>query len=147
MLVFALRHADRTPDPAADLTPAGLARAKLLARMLAESGVRKAFCSSARRAQRTIAPLKEMLGEELTVTTIDINSADHELQNVIGVKALPQDAVAVIVGHSDTVVEIIKRLTGRTVDEIEAHQFDKLFVLSLAAGASTVAQLRYGEPT
>ena len=38
MIVFLLRHAERLPDPADDLAPDGVERAKLLAQMLAESG-------------------------------------------------------------------------------------------------------------
>jgi len=54
MLVFLLRHAERLPDPADDLTPDGVERAKLLAQMLADSGVHIAFCSKKIRTQRTI---------------------------------------------------------------------------------------------
>jgi len=148
MIVFALRHANRTPDPADDLSPAGMARAKLLARMLAESGVATAYCSSARRTQRTIAPLKALLGDRLDIVVVATSAADHVQQIVDKMKALPDDAVAAVVGHSDTVPLIIKGLTGRTVDDIAAHEFDKLFVLSVfAGGASTVALTRYGEPT
>jgi hypothetical protein len=64
------------------------------------------------------------------------------------VKGLPDDAVAAIVGHTNTVGEIVKGLTGRTVAPIADQQFDRLFVLSIpAAGAATVAPLRYGEAT
>jgi hypothetical protein len=60
------------------------------------------------------------------------------------VKALPADATAAIVSHSNTVGPIIKGLTGRSIDEIKEQEFDKLFVLSIAAtGAATVTLLRY----
>jgi phosphohistidine phosphatase SixA len=61
MLIFVLRHADRMPDPADALSDKGRARAKLLARMLAESGIRTAWCSDALRAQATLQPLKQAL--------------------------------------------------------------------------------------
>ena len=148
MIVFALRHANRTPEPDDDLSPAGMARAKLLARMLAESGIRTVYCSSAKRTQRTIEPLKDLLGGGLEIVVVAAASANHVQQIVDKVKALPDDAVAAVVGHSDTIGPIIKGLTGRTVDEIAAHEFDKLFVLSVfAGGGSSVAQTRYGEPT
>ena len=148
MIVFALRHADRTPDPQDDLSPKGLARARLLARMLSESGVSTAFCSSAKRTQMTVQPLRDVLGERLTIMKISTSSTSHVQDIVDGVTALPDDAVAMIVGHSDTVPEIVRKFTAKTVDEIKAGEFDKLFVLSIrTGGASTVAQTRYGEPT
>ena len=68
MIVFALRHADRTAGD--DLSPAGRKRATLLARMLAESGVSIAYRSDAVRAARTLEPLKQTLGAALTVEEV-----------------------------------------------------------------------------
>jgi len=148
MIVFALRHANRKPDPADDLTPAGVARARLLARMLGESGIRVAFCSDAIRTQRTMEPLKNLPGVQLEIVTVAASAADHVQQIVDKVKALPHDAVVAVVGHSDTVGPIIEGLTGIAVDGISAHEFDRLYVVSVAAGgASTVALTRYGDPT
>lgn len=148
MIVFAFRHADRKPDPDDDLTPNGIVRAKLLARTLAESGVRTVFCSSAERARKTIQPLKDLLGDRLEIVTVCVRSATHVQQFVDGVKALPENAATAVVGHSDTVGPIIEGLSGQTIDQIASHEFDKLFVVSIAAaGVSTVALTRYGKPT
>jgi phosphohistidine phosphatase SixA len=151
MIVFALRHADRKPD-ADDLSPAGVARAELLARMLAESGIRTAYCSDAIRTQRTTDPLQRKLGSDLEVVVVGTGGAggiaDHVKEIVDKVKGLPDDAVAAIVGHTNTIGPIIKGLTGQTVAPIADQQFDRLFVLSIpATGAATVAPLRYGEAT
>jgi phosphohistidine phosphatase SixA len=147
MIVFALRHANRTPDPEDDLTPAGIARAKLLARMLAGSGIRTAFCSDALRTQKTIAPLKNLLGDRLEVVVVG-GGAAHVQQTVDRVKALQDDAVAAVIGHSNTIGPILGGLSGPTIDPIGGHEFDKLFVLFRpSAGASAVALMRYGDPT
>jgi phosphohistidine phosphatase SixA len=153
MIVFALRHADRKPDPEDALTAAGNDRAKLLARMLAESGIQKAYCSDAVRTQLTVRPLTNLTGANLEVVVVPTNDAggvEGHVQHIVHeVKALPGDAaVAAIVGHSNTVGPIIKGLTGRTIDPIDDDEFDKLYVLSIpATGASTVALLRYGQAT
>src|SRR5881275_2273062 len=60
MIIFALRHADRTA--ADDLSPAGRERAELLARMLAETGVSIAYRSDAVRAARTLERLERAGG-------------------------------------------------------------------------------------
>ena len=152
MIVFALRHADRTPDPEDDLTPAGIERAKLLARMLAESGIRTAYCSDAVRTQLTVEPLKKLLGERLEIVIVATNGAGgvagHMQQIVDNVKALPGDAVSAVVGHSNTIGPIINGLTGRTINAIADHEFDKLFALSIpTTGTSTIAPMRYGRAT
>jgi 2,3-bisphosphoglycerate-dependent phosphoglycerate mutase len=139
MIVFALRHADRTDGD--DLSPAGETRAKLLAQLLGGSGVATAFVSKFNRAKKTAQPLKDALGTRLT-----IKPATEVQEIVAGVKALPEDAVAVIVGHSDTVPESIKALTGKVV-RIEDNEFDKLFVLLISGEESSVALGRYGKPT
>lgn len=149
MIVFALRHADRKPD-ADDLSPSGIERTKLLARMLEESGIRTAYCSDAVRTQLTVEPLKKLLDAKLEVVVVATDGAggiDGHVQHIVDkVKALPDVAVAAVVGHSNTIGPIVKGLTRRTIDPIAEHEFDKLFVLSIpAAGASTVAPLRYGQ--
>lgn len=152
MIVFALRHADRTvPD---DLSPAGIERANLLARMLKESGIRTAYCSTAIRTQRTTEPLKALLGPDLQIVVVAGDDGDgatgHVPQIVAKVKALPGDAVAAVVGHSNTVDRIIKGLTGKEIEPIKEHEFDRLFVLSIpanGAGTATVAPTRYGKPS
>ena len=120
--------------------------------MLAESGIRTAYCSDAVRTQLTVAPLKKLLGAKLEVLVVPITAAGgvaaHVQHVVDAVKALPDDAVAAVVGHSNTAGPVVKGLTGRTIDPIADDEFDKLFVLSIpATGASTVVPLKYGQAT
>jgi phosphohistidine phosphatase SixA len=154
VIVFVLRHADKKRPPPAnvdDLTPAGLERAAVLARLLADSGVSVAFCSEAVRARRTLEPLQAKLGGALTLNPVAIDP-DHPEQHVgaivDAVKLLASDKVAVVVTHSTTVSPIIEGLGGETVGEIDDRVFDRLFVLSREpAAAPTVLRLRYGRPT
>src|SRR4051812_29079897 len=107
MIVFILRHADRKPEPADGLTPAGVERAKLLARMLAESGVSIAYRSEAVRARQTLEPLAQKLGNALTIKQVDVagpGGASAHIQTIVqAVKSQPSGTVAVVVSHSDTV--------------------------------------------
>ncbi len=150
MIVVVLRHADRTPDPVDDLTAAGQERAKLLARMLSESGVSVAFRSDAVRTLKTLEPLQQRLGNALTIKKIGAQQGvdEHVRATVQAVKSLPAQTVAVVVGHSDTAVGIVEGLGGGNVGTIGANEFDKLFVLIIdQAGAATLLKLRYGAAT
>jgi phosphohistidine phosphatase SixA len=154
MIVFALRHADKPETGADDLSPAGIERAELLARMLADSGIRFAFRSDAVRAARTLAPLKEKLGSDLTITEVAIEHpfesaqlTEHVNKIVVAVNALPADAVVAVVSHSNTVPRIVKGLGGGIVDTIKEKEFDRLFVLLTGPAGKTLLRLRYGAAT
>ncbi len=145
MIVFVLRHADRTPSPDDDLTSAGRERAALLARMLADSGVSFAYHSGAERARLTLEPLKQMLGAALTVEGI---GPGNVLATVAAVRSRPAGAVVVVVGHSDTVGPIVEGLGGGAVGPMASHEFNKLFVLFIdATDQATLLRLRYGAAT
>ena len=63
MIVFLVRHADRPPTPHGGPVPDALSapgqeRARLLARMLSDSGVRLAYRSDTARTAQTLEPLK-----------------------------------------------------------------------------------------
>lgn len=151
MIVFLLRHAERLPDPADDLAPDGVERAKLLARMLANSGIHTAFCSNKIRTQRTIEPLRKLPGAKIKRidVAIDPNHIPDYVQKIVTkVKALPENAIAVIVSHDAAIRPIVEGLTGRTVEDVAGTQFDKLFVLEVhKTGAGNVALIRYGKAT
>jgi len=150
MLIFALRHADRASENVDALSDAGKVRAKLLARMLAQSGIKNAYCSDAKRTQDTIAPLKALLGGELTVDVFPVgdNGVDGHVQAIVtAVRALPVDSTAAVIGHSNTIDLIIKALTSKAIDPIGPNEFDKLFVLSIPAASPSLTLLRYGATT
>ena len=141
MIVFVLRHADRQPAPKDDLTPAGEKRAELLARMLAESGISTAYHSGAVRALRTLEPLKQKLGNALTVAGIE---SENVQETVDAVKSRPADEIVAVVGHSNTVEPIIKVLGGGFVGPIGPDEFDKLLILFIdPTGKVTLLKLRY----
>lgn len=150
MIVFALRHADRTSGD--DLSPAGRERAKLLRRMLAESGVSVAYRSDAMRAERTLEPLKEALGAALTIEEVGFpepNGIEFHIATIVAkIEALPANAVVAVVSHSNTVGPILEGLGSGHVAPIKDTEFDKLFVLSIGPqGSSALAMMRYGSAT
>src|SRR3954471_6425550 len=115
MIVFVLRHADRTSGD--DLRPEGILRAKLLARMLAESGITIAFRSQFVRAKKTLQPLEARLGDHLSVREITYTppeeAAEDYAQKIANVvQDLSSDAVIIVIGHNNTVPLTIEKLGG-----------------------------------
>jgi phosphohistidine phosphatase SixA len=149
MIIFALRHADRTSGD--DLSTAGQKRATLLARMLAESGVSIAYRSDAVRAARTLEPLKQAVGA-LTIEEVGFpgtNGVEFHIATIVEkIKALPANAVVAVVSHSNTVGPILERLESGPVATIKDTEFDKLFVLFIGAPSPpSLVMMRYGSPT
>jgi len=150
MMIFALRHADRVSENIDALSDEGKVRAKLLARMLAQSGIRNAYCSDAKRTQDTVAPLEAAPGVQLKVHVVPVGSSGtngHVQAIVTALNALPADSTAAVIGHSNTIDLVIKALTNKVIAPIGPNEFDKLFVLSIPAGSPSLTLLRYGAPT
>jgi len=150
MMIFVLRHADRVSEDIDALSDKGKVRAELLARMLAQSGIKNAYCSDAKRTQDTVAPLKALLGAHLKVHVVPVGGGGtngHVQAIVTALNALPADSTAAVIGHSNTIDLIIKALTNEVIAPIGPNEFDKLFVLSIPAGSPNLTLLRYGAPT
>ncbi len=138
--VFVVRHAERADaasggqtmmaaDP--ELSKAGHARAESLAAMLKDAGITAIFASDTRRAQQTGAPLAKALG--LTVQVVPAKEPGALLATVKAAKGN-----VLVVGHSNTVPEIIKGLGVATPVTIGESEYDSLFVVTPGAPPSLV---------
>jgi broad specificity phosphatase PhoE len=122
--VLLVRHADRQGNADA-LNAAGTERAEELAHVLEKAGIGAIYSSEAVRTQQTAAPTATLLG--LTPTAmpaadvaglVSLIRSDHSGQTVL------------VVGHSNTVPQIIVALGGPTVT-IGENEYDNLYVLTL----------------
>ena len=142
-LVILVRHAERAdasgmPPPASadpSLSAAGKARAAKLATMLADAGIKGIFVTEFKRTQETAAPL---------ATTLKVKpqsmAADDTAALVAKIRSAHPKDVVLVVGHSNTVPEIIKAFGGPAVT-IADTEFDNIFVLAPGSGAFT--RIRY----
>ena len=143
-VVFLVRHAERADagtaaakmtgaDP--DLSGAGLARATSLAAMLKDARIRTVITTEYKRTRQTGGPVATAAGVPLTV----IDSKD-----VAGLlkKVRSSTGNLLIVGHSNTLPEILKGLGVTEPITIAEDEFDSLFVVTRASPQSLV-RLRY----
>lgn len=140
--VIVLRHAEKAAGPAEDpgLTPEGGLRAGRLADLLAQVPVAAVYASDTRRARQTAAPLAARHGLAVTVR------AGKDVQGLlddIGRRFVGRTVV--VVGHSNTVPQIIASLTrGRHVVRIGDAEHDRLFIVTVTRfGPPSVTELRY----
>ncbi|WP_221030683.1 SixA phosphatase family protein [Actomonas aquatica] len=141
--VLLVRHAEKVDDGTKDpvLSDAGQARAIALAEVAREHGVTHVFTSQYQRTILTGAPAAEVCGARATV--MDASKADDLLA---AVRALPAEAVVLIVGHSNTVPPLAEKLGAVSVAPMTEAEYDRLLVLTTTVdGAVTVVVSRYGE--
>jgi 2,3-bisphosphoglycerate-dependent phosphoglycerate mutase len=139
--IFVVRHAERGAggmSPDVPLSEAGQTRAKELARVLKDAGVKTIITTELQRTRQTAAQLAARL--QITPTVV----AAKDFEGLISkLKSLGDADVAVVVGHSNTVPLIIERLTGAAVKPIDDAEYDRLYVVN-TTGKPAVVALRYG---
>ena len=151
--VFLIRHAEREDEPRQDppLKREGVARSQELARLLSGAGIKAIFTSQFTRTKQTAEPLATKLGLTVTSFTLKSNPSNPRLiaaestQEVTG-KILERSGESVLViGHSNSIPDVIKMLGGDTVPTIDERKFDDLFIVTVyAKGKAKVVQLKYG---
>ncbi len=138
--VFIVRHAERldeSTDP--PLSDAGRARAARLAATLRDAGVTAVFATEYVRTLDTAKPLADRLG--LTVQRVP---AADTAALVARVRALGAHARVLLVGHSNTVPDVLKALGDPAQVDIAADEYDSLFVVvPHDSSAPTVLRLKY----
>lgn len=138
-MVIVVRHAERL-DSSTDspLSPAGLQRAQTLARTVSRAGVTAIFVTPFQRTQMTAAPLAAQLKLTPTVMTANTTALLERIRRDHA------SDVVLIVGHSNTVPEILTQFGATEPVTIQDDEFDALFIL-VARGQTgpSVVRLRY----
>jgi 2,3-bisphosphoglycerate-dependent phosphoglycerate mutase len=125
-LVFIVRHAEKAPtggdDP--ELSLAGEKRAEALARILKDSQITAVFVTEFRRTKETAAPMAKMV--DLTPTIVPANDIPGLVAKLQGLHGN-----ALVVGHGNTIPDLMKALGITTPIAIPEDDYSEIFVLSL----------------
>lgn len=137
-----VRHAEKSTGDARDpsLSEAGTMRAQSLARLLAATPIDAIYATSYKRTQQTARPTAA--ARSLAVTTYDakLPAATFGAQ----LRAAHAEGAVLIVGHSNTVPEIVSALSGQPVEPIPETAFDRLYRVTIDSnGVATLVQARY----
>jgi len=151
--VFLIRHAEREQEPKQDppLSKDGVARSTALARLLSSAGIKAILTSQYTRTKQTAEPLATKLGLTVTPFTLKISPSNPrqiaaESTAEVTNKILERSGESVLViGHSNSIPDVIKMLGGDVVPTIDERKFDDLFIVTVyAKGKAKVVQLKYG---
>jgi broad specificity phosphatase PhoE len=141
--VVVVRHAEKQLGTIDDppLSPEGEARAERLARLLGDASfgaVTAILVTDTRRSQQTAAPLAKRLRlQPQVVAATDVEEMLEHVREHRGSRVL-------VVGHSNTVPDIVGRLAGEKVPPIADGDYDDLYVVSTPTfGPASVLRLTF----
>ena len=123
--IFIVRHAekaDATKDP--DLSEAGRARAEALVKTFRDAKITAIYATEFKRTQQTAAPLAKALGITVTILPAKDNAA-------LMAKLRASNGNALVVGHGDTIPDLIKALGISEPINIGENDYDNLFAAEL----------------
>jgi 2,3-bisphosphoglycerate-dependent phosphoglycerate mutase len=143
--IIVVRHAEKELGSINDppLSAAGEERAALLARMFGEprgaGRIDAIYATEMRRAQATALPLAAQL--RLAI----VASADAPAQLAARVLREHRGARVLIVGHSNTVPDIVKSLAGtKNIEPIGEEDYGTMYIISVPRiGRPNLLRLRY----
>lgn len=119
------------------LSEAGNARAARLAAMLASADVKKIFTTEFKRTRQTAAPLAQKL-------KLDAVMSASKDPDPLMAAVLKSSGNVLIVGHSNTVPDLLKRLGVKETITIADNEYDNLFIIVRRdTGEPTFVRLRY----
>ena len=145
--IVLIRHAEKQVGAISDapLAPPGEVRAARLAQMFGDAAefgrVQKIYVTDTRRTQQTAAGVAQRLG----LTPVIIGGKTDSKQLARRVLGENRGGRALIVGHSNTVPEIVAALSGRNdVPPINDDEFDTLYVVTVPTiGRASVLRIKY----
>jgi broad specificity phosphatase PhoE len=136
-VIFIVRHAEKATTGGNDpgLSVAGQKRASALARILKDSQITAVFVTEFKRTQETAAP---------TAKAAQVNPTVVPANDVAGLAAKVRalNGNALVVGHGNTIPDLIKALAITTPITIPEDDYSEIFVVSLD-GRPQLLRLHY----
>jgi broad specificity phosphatase PhoE len=145
--IVLVRHAEKQLGTIDDppLAPAGEERARRLAQLFGErtapGRVEAIYATDTRRAQQTAAPLAARLGVGVIALSADASSASLARR----VRREHRGGVALVVGHGNTVPELVRALAPDVAPPAMADEdYGAVYVVTVPdVGRSSVLRLSY----
>lgn len=143
--VWIVRHAEKLTDNPKDRDPElsqiGLERAEALKKYLGGQGIDSIFSTNYKRTKLTGFPLADKIGINIKTYAPENQKslAEQLMKNAVGKKII-------IIGHSNTVLEIIGAFGGiKPIKElVEESDYDYIFALTIKGDKVSVKVDHYG---
>ena len=151
--VYLVRHAERADEPRQDppLTEKGSARSQDLARILANANVKAIFTSQFLRTKQTAEALAKQTNVPVTSISLSLNPSNSRMISEQSTAEVANQILerggesVLVIGHSNSIPDVIKMLGGDVTPVIDEKKYDDLFVVTVyGKGKAKVAHLKYG---
>ncbi len=133
-MIIVVRHAEKSTDDPKDpsLSEQGNARATKLAAILKNTHLKAVYTTQYKRTQQTGLPSATQAGLQLGVRpTSKENTKTYTSDLLKEILKKHGGETVLIVGHSNTVPEIVKHLGNVDVTSIGENEFDRLYLITL----------------
>ena len=133
-VIIVVRHAEKSTDDPKDpnLSEPGNARANKLAIVLKDANLKAVYATQYKRTQQTALAAATQNGLSVQVRAATKENAKTYVDDLLkGIQKKHRGETVLIVGHSNTVPEIIKHMTGQDIAAIGENEFDRLYVITL----------------
>lgn len=134
-IIYLVRHGEKEvvgKDPA--LTAQGQARAQNIATILQKAGIGSIFSSTTIRTRQTAAPLAQRSG-------LPVQGYDPLAPKALVDKVNALNGAVLIVGHSNTVPDLVRLFGGAPGADIADNEFDRLYQLIRGADGTITTVL------
>ncbi len=141
-----VRHAEKATDDPDDpsLSTAGQARASALAERLRAAPLIAAYATEFRRTRQTAQPTADAHG--LPVTAYYARGPADEI--AAQWKQAHAGGTVLVVGHSNTVPDLVAALCGCATQAMDDVEYDRLSLVRIGSdGRATLDVQRYGAPS
>ncbi len=128
--IYLVRHGEKASvgkDPA--LTPQGQTRAQNIAAILHRTGIQTIFSTPTARTLQTAQPLACQLG-------LQVGQYDPALPKALVDKVKMLHGSVLVVGHSNTLPELVRLFGGEPGPDIADDEYDRLYQLTPQAGGA-----------
>jgi broad specificity phosphatase PhoE len=144
--IVLVRHAEVAPGDNPGLSDAGQQRARDLAAVVADAGIRKVYHTEYRRTKDTASALPADKGIRIVeVPAGKGKMADEIAEQCKTIVADDAGTGVLIIGHSNTIPMFVEALTGVKVPPIEHAEFDRLYIVERDTnGRTRLIVARYG---
>lgn len=133
-MIIVVRHAEKASDDPKDpgLNEQGIIRANKLAEMLKHTDLDAVFTTQYKRTQQTGLPAARQAGLTVQVRAATRDNAKTYAADLLKeIRKKFRGKTVLIVGHSNTVPEIVKQIAGVDIAPIDDTSFDRFYVITL----------------
>jgi broad specificity phosphatase PhoE len=141
-MIVVVRHAEKANDDAKDpnLSEQGMARANKLAAALKDTEIKAIYATQYKRTQQTAQPVASLDGLQVQVREANSQNGKNYVADLVAdIKKKHSGETVLIVGHSNTVPEIVKYLTGKDIAPIAENEYDRIYVITLGKKTKLLA--------